>query len=267
METRCPNCDTLFRITATQLEMAQGMVRCGYCQHVFDASIDEAQLNVIDNENQLDVFNQAEEIDDIDEALVPDRGIEQIEDEPSEETPLFGDIQTELVPDDLRTESARPQTSTLATVAWSFAILLMIGALIGEYIWFNRYTLVHDQRLRPITNRLCEHVNCEKLQLRDPSKIEMLSRNVYTHPNQQEALMITTTMVNHADYAQPYPSVQIDFSNVRGELLASRRFTPEEYLNIDADHLRPLQPGAPITFGMEIKDPGKEAITYEFSFH
>ena len=267
METRCPNCDTLFRVTATQLEMADGMVRCGYCQHVFDASIYNPQPAAVENKNQLDVFDQRGEVDDIDEALVPDRDIEQADDERSEEASLFGDIQTELVPDDLRTESARRQTSTLATIAWSFAILLLIGALIGEYIWFNRYTLVHDQRLRPITDRVCEHLDCSQLQLRDPSKIEMLSRNVYTHPNQTEALMITTTMVNHADYAQPYPSVQIDFSNVRGELLASRRFTPEEYLNIDADHLRPLQPGAPITFGMEIKDPGKDAITYEFSFH
>lgn len=267
METRCPNCNTLFRITETQLEIADGMVRCGYCREVYDAKQYQTDNAPVENKNQLDAFDENTRLDDVDEAILPASDIEQGDVEEIDEAPLFGDIQNELIPDELRAESAKTHTSTLATIAWSFAILLLTGALIGEYIWFNRYTLVHDQRLRPVTDRICEHFDCEQLQLRDPSKIEMLSRNVYTHPNQKEALMITTTMVNHADYAQPYPSVQIDFSNVRGELLASRRFTPEEYLNIDADHLRPLQPGSPITFGMEIRDPGKEAITYEFSFH
>jgi len=95
----------------------------------------------------------------------------------------------------------------------------------------------------------------------------MISRNVYTHPNEKHALMVSTTLVNHAPYAQPYPEVQIDFSNVRGALIASRRFIPEEYLQIDSEQLQLLQSGIPITFGLEIKDPGNEAITYEFSFH
>ena len=35
--TRCPNCQTTFRLTATQLKKAKGKVRCGSCAHVFDA--------------------------------------------------------------------------------------------------------------------------------------------------------------------------------------------------------------------------------------
>lgn len=41
--TRCPACDTLFKVVADQLKIAQGWVRCGHCAHVFDAS---AQLQV-----------------------------------------------------------------------------------------------------------------------------------------------------------------------------------------------------------------------------
>lgn len=37
MYTRCPQCHTTFRLTATQLKAAQGMVRCGHCQAVFQA--------------------------------------------------------------------------------------------------------------------------------------------------------------------------------------------------------------------------------------
>ena len=36
--TQCPKCDTTFRITPSQLQVAKGAVRCGACLHVFRAS-------------------------------------------------------------------------------------------------------------------------------------------------------------------------------------------------------------------------------------
>ena len=36
--TRCPGCSTVFRITADQLAMREGQVRCGQCRAVFDAN-------------------------------------------------------------------------------------------------------------------------------------------------------------------------------------------------------------------------------------
>ena len=37
MYTRCPQCQTVFRITTAQLKARGGTVRCGRCQHVFGA--------------------------------------------------------------------------------------------------------------------------------------------------------------------------------------------------------------------------------------
>lgn len=37
MLTRCPSCETIFRITPEQLKARQGRVRCGECRHVFNA--------------------------------------------------------------------------------------------------------------------------------------------------------------------------------------------------------------------------------------
>jgi predicted Zn finger-like uncharacterized protein len=37
MLTRCPHCQTHFRVTPEQLKVRQGQVRCGACQEVFDA--------------------------------------------------------------------------------------------------------------------------------------------------------------------------------------------------------------------------------------
>ncbi|MFE8070651.1 DUF3426 domain-containing protein [Marinobacteraceae bacterium S3BR75-40.1] len=35
--TRCPHCQTRFRVTAAQLEVAGGKVRCGHCMQIFNA--------------------------------------------------------------------------------------------------------------------------------------------------------------------------------------------------------------------------------------
>ena len=37
--TRCPACQTSFKVVADQLRISEGWVRCGQCQHVFDASM------------------------------------------------------------------------------------------------------------------------------------------------------------------------------------------------------------------------------------
>lgn len=36
--TRCPACQTNFRVVPDQLRISQGWVRCGQCQHIFDAN-------------------------------------------------------------------------------------------------------------------------------------------------------------------------------------------------------------------------------------
>lgn len=38
--TRCPTCGTAFRVVPDQLKISEGWVRCGQCQHVFDATLD-----------------------------------------------------------------------------------------------------------------------------------------------------------------------------------------------------------------------------------
>ena len=49
MYTRCPKCSTCFRVTERHLAIAKGKVRCGQCQHVFNApehAIDDLPTNI-----------------------------------------------------------------------------------------------------------------------------------------------------------------------------------------------------------------------------
>ena len=42
--TRCPACATVFRVTAEQLTMREGQVRCGQCKAVFDGIAQQVSL-------------------------------------------------------------------------------------------------------------------------------------------------------------------------------------------------------------------------------
>ena len=246
----------MFRVAQAQLEIADGLVRCGFCKKIFNARSE----NEPGNDNTPG--------DSVSETV--QRGAQSaqaVAESDSDQLTPPSTADDTLIPGEPETWVRTKPYSTAATVAWSLAILFLIATLLTEYLWFNQPELLQYPQMKPLTAQLCDWVDCERLQIRDPSQIELISRNVYTHPNEKEALMVTTTMVNHASYAQPYPDVQIDFSDVRGELVASRRFKPGEYLQIDETPLSLLQSGTPVTFGLEIQDPGNQAITYEFSFH
>ena len=179
---------------------------------------------------------------------------------------LFDGVQSKLIPDEYRIPELHNTYTIGQDLVWSLAILLFTASLFAEYAWFNRNELITDPQLRPLVMQFCDAVNCNTMELREPDKIEMVTRNIYTHPNVKNALMISGTLINHAEFEQAYPYILVDFSNVRGEVIASRTFGPEDYLQIKKSNLKPLLPRASIDFNMEIQDPGKNAMTYEFSF-
>lgn len=187
-------------------------------------------------------------------------------DHEAEDTDLFDGVQSKLIPDEYRIPELHNTYSLWRDIAWSLAILVFTATLFAEYIWFNRNELISDPQLRPLVTQFCAVANCDTMDLREPAKIEMTTRNIYSHPNVKNALMISGTLVNHAHFEQPYPNIQIDFSDVRGEVIASRIFTPEHYMQIKLSSLKLMPPEMPVDFNMEIQDPGNDAMTYEFSF-
>ncbi|QTR48891.1 DUF3426 domain-containing protein [Candidatus Thiothrix anitrata] len=69
-------------------------------------------------------------------------------------------------------------------------------------------------------------LGCEIRLPRDLQKINLLSRNVYSHPNTPGVLTISLSIQNEAVFAQPYPLVEISFLDKNNNVMALRRFTP-----------------------------------------
>lgn len=65
--TRCPSCFTSFRVTPDQLDIADGMVRCGACMHVFQGREHMLELEETAHDNDEIVLDDLD--DDGDERL------------------------------------------------------------------------------------------------------------------------------------------------------------------------------------------------------
>lgn len=326
MQTQCPNCETRFRITESQVKIAEGFVRCGICQEVFNAyevtTQNESQYSLLkedsatnnleqetpglsaednkkpgksDTESPLAAFLDSHSITpdivkpgtkqaDVESDKTINFNETSATDESRKEAFDFFDEENNeslphVVPDKFREPQKNGSPGVISTLLWSAGILLLTSALVIEYAWFNRHQLNQIPQMQAFLEQLCQQVDCNKITMRDPSKIELVTRNVYSHPNEKNALMVNVTMKNTANFAQPYPIMQIDFSDIRGGKVAARRFLPKEYLEtapaqaniqtqaqINNTKLQLLPADTSTTITMEIQDPGKQAMTYEFNF-
>lgn len=242
MQTKCPHCHTIFRVKDADLEVAEGQVRCGHCLAVFIAD---------------DPYNYvADEIENFDFA------IEELTADADEE------IIADVIPPELRAETQKKKSSSgfFGKLLLTIAILACIVAGALQYTYYNRAELVKIEKLRPWMEKACALAKCTLPQAKDTKLFLLSSKNIFTHPNVNKALMVSATIINQASFAQEFPMIELRFSNVRGETIAARRFMPQEYLNIPENQISKIQPDTPVSFTLEIKDPGNEMVSYEFDF-
>jgi predicted Zn finger-like uncharacterized protein len=300
MQTQCPHCATRFRVTESQVNTADGYVRCSVCKEVFNAievaEADERQPSLLSQEHPTDGIDTSNNANIADLELSSDEPRERIENELTGDTQIesidfnetsatdnlrkdafdFFDEQSNeslphVVPDKFKDTYDSDSSVLVSSLLWGVGILLLTATLLIEYAWFNRDRLNQVPQLRAWSEKICQQIDCKDISMRDPAKIELISRNVYSHPNEKGALMVNVTMKNNAEFAQPFPVMQIHFSDVRGGSVAARRFLPDEYLPKEllsdtTDLPLLLEPDTNMTFTMEIQDPGKQAMTYEFDF-
>ena len=294
MQTCCPHCNTQFRVTEAQINTADGFVRCGICEQVFNAfdvasqhkhqhsllvEATAAETNTKENFNALSDTDVTDNVDKhIETQAAPDNEQNTTSETTSTEKTekdsfdFFDETVNEslshVVPDHFRENHLYGSKPVTSTIFWSIGTLLLSTTLCIEYIWFNRDQFNHITELQTLIDKTCEQLECNHMTLRDASKMELVTRNVYTHPNEKNALIVDVSMKNNAQFAQPYPVLQIDFSDVRGNTVAARRFFPNDYLPADTQkkQQRLLPPDTSTSITLEIQDPGKQAMTYEFNF-
>ncbi|MCQ4348316.1 DUF3426 domain-containing protein [Pseudomonas stutzeri] len=160
-----------------------------------------------------------------------------------------------------------PKTSWARRLLWSLLILLALGGLAGQYVWYNFEQLARHEQLRPWFEKLCPLLGCQLPPRVDVGLVKSSNLTVRSHPTHPGALTVDAILYNRADFAQPFPLLELRFEDINGQPLASRRFKPSEYLAGELAGQTDMPPQTPIHIALEIVDPGTRAVNYRLAFH
>jgi predicted Zn finger-like uncharacterized protein len=261
MVTRCPSCNTIFRVTPQQLQAQQGKVRCGRCMLVFDgfkglATLPDqpgAELQsppaaaapsqpavpeapVVASEAVAPETTEASSSQAAGPPPAPEFRFEPgvpfeaaMEPQPAAavEQPPADEAEATAGEPFLKT-LPRPQRGWV----WAVGSVLLLFALAGQAGYFYRSDLASKYPgLKPVLAQLCAALGCSVPLPQRPKLIYVEASDLQVvDPARPNVIQLTATLRNHAGYDLAYPALDLALTNTKEHTLARRIFMPAEYL-------------------------------------
>lgn len=151
-------------------------------------------------------------------------------------------------------------------LGWGALNLLALLALAGQYVIYNFDELARQNQYRPWLEQLCPVLGCELPSRVDIEQIRSSNLVVRSHPDFTGALVVDAIIYNRAAFAQPFPLLEIRFTDISGQVVANRTFKPGEYLSGELAGQRQMPSQIPIHIALDILDPGARAVSYSLAF-
>lgn len=257
MNTRCPQCQTVFRITAAQLKARDGKVRCGRCQHVFGADqhlMPKTAKGPVKSASPAARKRTTNKKTVVESSQVATPAQKIVRPFPAES------------PDD----DVAPlplvwrQPVRTRTIYWVAGCTLLVMLLAAQTLVFYGYSYARQKpALRPYIDTFCDALPCRKLPPIDMRHMDLVETKVAPHPRYDKSLRIKATLVNRADIVQPYPLLEISLIDSQGQLVARRTYPPREYLSKPEAIQKGLPPQVAVDVRLDITSPGTKASGYE----
>jgi hypothetical protein len=149
---------------------------------------------------------------------------------------------------------------------WAALSLAAVLVFTSQYLIFNFAELSRTPTWRPFYANLCGAIGCALPNPSDVTRLRGANLVVRDHPAAEGALIVDVIVFNEAEYPQPFPLLELGFTDLNGRAVASRRFQPAEYLRGDLTDMTQMPPGVPVRLSLEIVDPGSEAQNYTLRF-
>ncbi len=244
MFTRCPQCKTVHPLSAASISRARGLVQCGQCNRSFSA------LSFL-----FDEWPSGE-------AHRPASG-------PNTTLPILGaDGETNTETASTASESIEPEPSKLKArqLAWNIATALLVLLTIANIGWTFREPLKDNPQVSAWIKQGDPSQDEEQGLLKDPQHIQLVSRDMHTHPTRAGILVLSLTFVNLAERNQVYPELEITLMNGTNQPVAQRRLQPADYLRPGADTQAGLAADVYLPVLLELGDPGDQAVGFEIRF-
>ena len=229
--THCPQCETAFKVSPQQLELAKGWVRCGRCSHVFEAAL------------------HFEIPPDIPAPPQPRA------DAPS----LFRSAMAtaEAAPKD-KPSSTNASTDDNIDAALPFGWLMGAAALVLAFLmqWVvaqRNWLAAEEPALRPVLSALCA---CEVTWPRSPDAVLIESSSFTENP--QGGYTVQLRLKNTQHHPVAMPALELTLTDLQDQVLVRRVFTANELSG--KDHVQALR-DVRSTLNFDLDDKVSQRIT------
>ncbi|MEY3720879.1 MAG: hypothetical protein RL618_1398 [Pseudomonadota bacterium] len=264
LATRCPHCQTRFRVTVAQLELRAGLVRCGACREIFNGRDhllgDLEEIEALDTPGQdadgrmtlIDfgslratqpavTSKMQEELDELSKAIA------DLQAKPWRDTPqheLAAGAQAEsassaaaaTTPNTPPAFVAQARRQRQSSGQWKFLLWLglplLLLALAAQLSYFFRADIAaYSPEAGRYLRAACARLGCE---VKLPQHIDLLSlesSHLQELQGQQGQYTLTALLRNQADAAQAWPSLDLQLKAETGQPLIRKVVEPASYLN------------------------------------
>lgn len=239
--TACPACRTQFEVSDEQLQAYDGKVRCGECDHVFDAREHLVSTEILSNVSAQFLTSDAiaEHIHHNPLAITADLSLaEEGAIHLSEWLPKEVLNDTPEVPEFLRNVTLEDErmpaivTSQENGLYFALVTVLLIGFIV-QTVYFLRDDLSsHYPRIKPSLVSLCKKIHCEINLPHDLAQLTIDDADIQESREREGILVFSSVLTNHGTEAQAYPDIELTLTNTADEAVMRRIFKPAEYLHM-----------------------------------
>lgn len=258
--TRCPECQTVYRVTDEQLAARGGSVRCGQCHAVFDGHAELVMPELPEAPEEKRFGHSFREAASAASAAI--RGaslsIHRHAPEPEPAAPRTAGpppsaaqpVAAEGAPEDShppglqRVGSAaiddnalppgRGENNALGLTVVVLAILLLFQ--LGFY--FREPIAKAWPAARPTLVKWCKTLHCTVGGAQDVGDLEIASSGLHADPAHQGLLILTATLRNRGATTLAFPYLELSLTDPQDQVVVRRALTPIEYAGGTVDIAR-----------------------------
>jgi predicted Zn finger-like uncharacterized protein len=143
--------------------------------------------------------------------------------------------------------------------AWLAGVTIGLLLLLGQIIYFEGYSLTQNSQLRPWLIKTCQELQCALPAYKNLAEISILQGSL--QEVDQQHYRFTSVLVNQADFAQPYPAINLALQDFTGKVFAQRTFASQHFHR----HEQMLDSNASAEISLEIAAPAQKIGGYHFT--
>jgi predicted Zn finger-like uncharacterized protein len=222
--THCPNCHTAFKVREEHLRAANGWVRCGKCQNVFEAHLHFAHKTDVNPATPF--FEEGGSIDGVRPGLFA--------------------------------SGASTQTQMQSGADWfwpSLSVLLALTLLWQAVLWNRHWLVAEEPALRRAVETLCLPLACKVEWPQEPNSILIENSNFHENPDGGFNLQMRFKNTQHHPVATPW--LEVTLTDVQDQVVVRRVFSIQD-LGLQ-DHIAALRDQR-VQFGFEVDASLRERI-------